>query len=37
MLGGTRGPAGLGKGPETLNPLWPGLVGEGAVQGDMTE
>lgn len=37
VLGGTEGPAGLGDGPGKLNPLWPGLDGEGAPQGEVTE
>lgn len=38
VLGGTKGPAGLGEGPLKLNPLLgPGLDGEGAPQGEVTE
>lgn len=40
VLGGTAGPAGpagLGEGPKRKNPLWPGLDGEGAPQGEVTE
>lgn len=37
VLGGTEGPAGLGEGPKKLNPLGPGLTGEGAPQGEVTE
>lgn len=37
VLGGTEGPAEPGGGPKKLNPLWPGLDGESAPQGEVTE
>lgn len=37
VLGGTEGPAELEGGRKKLNPLWPGLDGERAPPGEVTE